>query len=137
MKSLPDLLFGPKHHFYQLDDEFSQNVRFSNVLSDVRRVDFVLKSIYRQRNKGPKRARRVEYVGSIVHWYVNEPLPIGNTKDDYKTVKAADFEVTGDYAHPLIWKAHAPGVLKGLIKAIRERNGFYWEDGEYYRANNI
>lgn len=136
MKSLPDLLFGPKHHHYGHVAQHEENVIFSHLKGDRRYVLFTLKSIWKSRDKGPAWARKTEHVGYIVHWYTHVPVPIGNTKDGYKTVKAADFEVTGDYAHPQIWTAHVGSLLGGLIHKIRANNGFYWEGGEYYRANN-
>jgi hypothetical protein len=132
MKSLPDLLFGPKHHYYGQLGQYERNVKFSDHPGDGRYVLFTLKAIWRKRNKGPKWAQKAEHVGYIVHWSVFHGIPIGNTKDGYKTVKAADIEIAAeDY-----WGDRTATRLEEQIREIRINNGFYWEGGEYYRANN-
>lgn len=139
MKSLPDLLFGPKKHTFEQAAQHEANIQLSDVKKDRRFVIFTLKLIYRGRQKGPKWARKKEFVGYLIHWHTHHGIPIANTSDGYKTIKRADIELsTEEFERSVLtWQEIAELDLELQIARIRQHNTFYWEDGEYHRANNI
>lgn len=112
MKSLPDLLFGPKAHTYEEVDQFSTTVTFSEMEGDRRYVLFVLKKIWRGRTRGKKQ----EHIGWIVHWHSSHGIPVENTFQGDRTVRTADFEAYGDGSY---WKAYAEAELVREIQQMR------------------
>lgn len=132
MKSLTDLIFGPKVHEYEEIDIHTAMIQFSNIPGDLRKVRFVLKEIHRARRKGPKWAEGREFVGYLIHWHTTYGIPIKNTKDGYGYARSADFAAFGDGTW---WRSFAEGELILEIESIRHMNGFYWE-GMKLRANN-
>ena len=137
MKSLPELLFGPKHHTYEQIAQHEANIQFSPFKSDRRFVIFTLKAIYRGRQKGPQWAQKKEFVGYLVHWHTHHGIPIANTSRGPKLIKKADFQLSEEEFElsVLTWQEISEQNLMLQIAQIRRNNGFYFE-GMKFRANN-
>lgn len=134
-----NILFGTKVHSYEQIGQYENNVTFSQMRDDRRFVLFTLKGIWRGRSRGPQWARKKEFVGYIVHWYTDRGIPIQNTKDGYRTVKAADLRLTEEEVElsTIGWETCAEVTLYSQIHDIRTRNGFYFEDYKLRANNNV
>lgn len=135
MKNLLDILFGPKVHTYEELETHAETVYLSSVPGDTRQVRFVLKAIWKGRQRGPQRARRKEFVGYLTHWHTPYGIPIKNTSNGEKVIKSADFETHELMVDTGYWKVDVVYHLEQQIREIREANGYYFE-GLKLRANN-